>query len=71
MTHLESILRRAGPHPIGPVDSPPPWRKELTSDALGRVRFQLSPDPDAAFVVVFTRDDAASTKFLQTDRFDF
>ena len=44
---------------------------EVKGDYDAQVSFQLSPEPDAAFVIVFTRDDATSTKFLQTDRFDF
>ncbi len=44
---------------------------EVDGDYDAEVSFQLSPEPDAAFVIVFTRDDATSTKFLQTDRFDF
>ncbi|HKU63166.1 MAG TPA: hypothetical protein VJQ44_18335 [Gemmatimonadales bacterium] len=44
---------------------------EVTGDYDAEVSYDLSPEPAAAFVVVFTRDDATSTKFLQTDRFDF
>jgi hypothetical protein len=44
---------------------------QVGADYDAEVRFNLSPAPDATFVIVFTRDDATSTKFLQTDRFDF
>jgi hypothetical protein len=44
---------------------------EAGADYDAVVSFDLSPAPDASFVIVFTRDDATSTKFLQTDRFDF
>ena len=44
---------------------------DVGADFDAEVSFNLSPAPDASFVVVFTRDDATSTKFLQTDRFDF
>jgi hypothetical protein len=44
---------------------------EVNGDYDAQVTYQLSPEPDATFVIVFTRDDATSTKFLQTDRFDF
>jgi hypothetical protein len=43
---------------------------EVDADYDAEVSFDLSPEPDATFVIVFTRDDA-STKFLETDRFDF
>ena len=44
---------------------------EVNGDYDAQVTYQLSPEPDATFVIVFTRDDATSNKFLQTDRFDF
>ena len=44
---------------------------EVGADYDAEVSYNLSPAPDATFVIVFTRDDATSTKFLQTDRFDF
>lgn len=44
---------------------------EAGADYDAEVRYNLSPAPDATFVIVFTRDDATSTKYLQTDRFDF
>jgi hypothetical protein len=44
---------------------------EAGADYDAEVRYNLSPAPGATFVIVFTRDDATSTKYLQTDRFDF
>ncbi len=44
---------------------------QVGADYDAQVSYNLSPAPDATFVIVFTRDDATSTKFLQTDRFDF
>ena len=44
---------------------------EVNGDYDAQVIYQLSPEPDATFIIVFTRDDATSTKFLQTDRFHF
>lgn len=43
---------------------------DVDADYDAEVSYDLSPEPDATFVVVFTRD-VSSTKFLQTDRFDF
>ena len=44
---------------------------QVDADYDAEVSYDLSPAPDAAFVIVFTRDDATSTKYLPTDRFDF
>lgn len=44
---------------------------EVGADYDATVSYNLSPAPDATIVIVFTRDDATSTKFLPTDRFDF
>jgi hypothetical protein len=44
---------------------------EVSADYDAQVSYELAPEPDATIVIVFTRDDATSTKFLQTDRFDF
>jgi len=44
---------------------------EAGADYDATVSYNLSPAPDATFVIVFTRDDATSNKYLQTDRFDF
>ena len=44
---------------------------QVDADYDAEVSYELSPAPDASFVVVFTRDDATSTKYLPTDRFDF
>jgi hypothetical protein len=43
---------------------------EVTADYDAEVSYQLDPEPQATFVVVFTRD-ATNNKFLETDRFDF
>ena len=43
---------------------------DVTADYDAEVSYQLDPEPDATFVVVFTRD-ANNNKFLETDRFDF
>ena len=43
---------------------------EVTADYDAEVSYRLDPEPDASFVVVFTRD-ASNNKFLETDRFDF
>jgi hypothetical protein len=43
---------------------------EVTADYEAEVSYQLDPEPQATFVVVFTRD-ATNNKFLETDRFDF
>ena len=43
---------------------------EVSADYDAEVSYQLDPAPDAAFVVVFTRD-ATNNKFVVTDRFDF
>lgn len=44
---------------------------EVSADYDTQVSYELTPEPDATTVMVFTRDDATSTKFLLTDRFDF
>jgi len=44
---------------------------QVGADYDAEVSYNLSPAPDASFVIVFTRDDATSTKYLPTDRFDF
>jgi len=43
---------------------------EVTADYDAEVSYGLDPEPQATFVVVFTRD-ATNNKFLETDRFDF
>jgi hypothetical protein len=43
---------------------------EVSADYDAEVSYTLDPEPQATFVVVFTRD-ATNNKFLQTDRFDF
>jgi len=42
----------------------------VAADYEAEVSYQLDPEPQATFVVVFTRD-ATNNKFLETDRFDF
>jgi len=44
---------------------------EVGADYDAQVSQELAPEPAATFVIVLTRDDATSTKFLPTDRFDF
>jgi hypothetical protein len=43
---------------------------EVGANYDAQVSYRLDPEPEAVFVVVFTRDET-STKFLETDRFDF
>jgi hypothetical protein len=43
----------------------------VSADYDAEVTHELDPEPDATFVIVLSRDDATSTKFLPTDRFDF
>jgi hypothetical protein len=44
---------------------------EVSADYDAQVSYELAAAPEATVVLVFTRDDATSTKFLLTDQFDF